>query len=174
MTCIIGLVDGGNVFMGGDSAGMSGWTQTRVVERKVQRVGDMLIGCSGIPRLGQIAAQLILRERNDDETPFQYMVNSFIPCLQTVVKETAFDWHTENSESSALLIGYAGQLFLVCNDYSVNTCADGFAAMGQRDMALGAMAALAGANPEGRILMALDIVGQFSGAVCGPYYVEVL
>ena len=47
MTCIIGLVEKGHVYMGGDSIAVSDWDMERLRPQKVFQVGDYLIGCEG-------------------------------------------------------------------------------------------------------------------------------
>ena len=42
MTCIVGLVEKGNVYIGGDSAGVGGYSLTVRADRKVFRNGDFV------------------------------------------------------------------------------------------------------------------------------------
>ena len=56
MTCIVGLIDGRRVWMGGDSAGVSGLDITVRADAKVFRNGDFLIGFTSSFRMGQLLA----------------------------------------------------------------------------------------------------------------------
>ena len=56
MTCIVGLIDGNRVWMGGDSAGVSGLDITVRSDPKVFRNGDFLIGFTSSFRMGQLLA----------------------------------------------------------------------------------------------------------------------
>ena len=55
MTCIVGLIDGRRVWMGGDSAGVSGLDITVRADAKVFRNGDFLIGFTSSFRMGHSA-----------------------------------------------------------------------------------------------------------------------
>jgi hypothetical protein len=57
MTCIVGLVDGGRVWLGGDSAGVSGWDLTVRADRKVFRNGPYVMGFTTSFRMANDAAK---------------------------------------------------------------------------------------------------------------------
>jgi len=172
VTCIVGIAEGGRVWMGGDSAGMIGWTRYVITRPKVVHRTGMLIGHCGTPRLLQIAETLPVAYLGGD--PFRFVVDVFVPALQTAIKAADFNWLIEENDSSCLMIGLSGALFTVCNQYSVDTYADGLCTLGARDMALGALAALEDMEPEARIRQVLIICGQRGGGVAPPYYVETL
>lgn len=54
MTCIVGLVDQGNVWIGGDSAGVGGYDLMLRADQKVFRNGDFLMGFTSSFRMGQL------------------------------------------------------------------------------------------------------------------------
>ena len=54
MTCIVGLVDDGKVYMGGDAASVDGYIVRTSALSKVFRNGPFLIGYSTSWRMGQI------------------------------------------------------------------------------------------------------------------------
>jgi hypothetical protein len=54
MTCIVGLRQGGKVFIGGDSAGISGWDVTVRADPKVFLSGPYAMGFTSSFRLGQL------------------------------------------------------------------------------------------------------------------------
>ena len=54
MTCIVGVVDNGKVYMGGDSAGVGGLCIETRKQPKVFRNGDFLIGYTDSFRMGQL------------------------------------------------------------------------------------------------------------------------
>ena len=51
MTCIVGLVENGVVYIGGDSSGVGGWNLMLRKDRKVFRVGEALLGFTSSFRL---------------------------------------------------------------------------------------------------------------------------
>ena len=63
MTCIIGLVADGRVYLGGDSAAVHGWTRRRTRLRKVFRKGPFLVGYTTSFRMGQLLEHQLLQVR---------------------------------------------------------------------------------------------------------------
>lgn len=54
MTCIVGLVDKGSIYMGGDSAGVAGLSVTTRADEKVFLNGPFIMGFTTSFRMGQI------------------------------------------------------------------------------------------------------------------------
>src|SRR3546814_10742010 len=75
MTCIVGLVDDGKVYLGGDSAGVAGWSLTVRKDPKVFRVGDCIIGFTSSFRMGPLLAHSFQPPKwHDDYDVYEYMV----------------------------------------------------------------------------------------------------
>lgn len=54
MTCVVGLVDKGTVYIGVDSAAVQGWTRRKSRVAKVFHRGPFLIGYTTSFRMGQL------------------------------------------------------------------------------------------------------------------------
>jgi len=179
MTCIIALPDSGKVWMGSDSAVLSGWSIRQMAATKVFRNGPFLLGCTGSIRMAQLLRfDLTIPEHVDGVKDHAYLVATFIPAVRTCLKEGGFTKVEDNREEGGFfLAGYRSQAYHIHDDFQVTAYNDrgGLAAIGcGREYALGAMAALddeCDLPPKERILEALHIAGQFSSGVHGPYYV---
>jgi ATP-dependent protease HslVU (ClpYQ) peptidase subunit len=172
MTAIVGLASGGAVFIGGDSAGVSGLDLSVRADAKVFRKRGYLFGFTTSFRMGQlIRYSLDLPKPKGDLDTF--MATRFIDGLRDCLK--AGGWarkENEREEGGTFLVGVRGRLFAVYDDYQVAQAADGFAAVGCGDqVALGALYATAGTNmkPRKRVKVALAAAERFSAGVRGPF-----
>jgi ATP-dependent protease HslVU (ClpYQ) peptidase subunit len=178
MTCIVGLEADGKVFMGGDSASTSGWDLDISRFRKVFRVGDFLVGCTGTIRMEQLLQySLEVRSRENDEDDIRYMVLGLVEAIRKCLKDGGFAKVEDNQEkfSGQFLVGFNGRLYTVEQNFQVCSSASGFWAIGcGADFALGNLLATRGMEPRGRVMAALEAAGRFSAGVHPPYYVECL
>ena len=174
MTCIVGLVEEGKVYMGGDSRLNRGWivAETRAAGKLV-RLGDIVIGVAGATRAQNLLMyQFALPARHSDDTDDAYVEGRVIAALRLLMDEHDYDF-TE----SELLIGYHGHLYRVGCDYGISEPAEGVAGIGAGGpYAVGALLAfrLAKWLPEHAILGALEIAGNSANGVGAPYYVVCL
>lgn len=178
MTCIVGVIQEATVWMGADSAGVSGWDLAVRVDQKLFRKGAFLIGFTDSFRIGQVLRyHLDLPEHPDGMDAHEYMVTRFIPaareCLKTagVAKKS-----NEQEEGGTFLVGYGGRLFAVHSDYQVAENDRSFAAVGcGAQIAIGAMEVTNGnLDPKERILVALRAAESWCAGVRGPFLVESL
>lgn len=172
MTCIIGMIKDGEVYIGGDSAGVSGYYTTQRKDHKVFKKGKFVFGFTSSFRMGQII-QFCFNPPEIDEKKdtFEYMVSDFIPALKLTFKEHGFN-RSESSVDSCgtFLCGVNGRLFAVEDDYQVSELMDDFASVGcGREIAMGAMSATSIADPRDAILNSLLIVEKYSAGVCSPF-----
>lgn len=192
MTCIIGLVHEGKVYMGGDSAGANGWTTRATALRKVfvrefYDPGDalklrpcttrFLIGYTTSYRMGQLLQyHLEVRRPGQRESGEQYMVTGFAEAARHLFADMGFSEINSNKhEGGVFLVGYGQHLYRIESDYQVQQFRDGFDAVGcGSEFALGAMAVTERMKPEKRIETALKAAARFSNGVCGPFYIETL
>jgi ATP-dependent protease HslVU (ClpYQ) peptidase subunit len=172
MTAIVGLAQAGSVYIGGDSAGVSGLSLAVRADTKVFRKGRYLFGFTTSFRMGQlIRYSLALPKPKGDLDNF--MSTKFIDAVRDCLK--AGGWarkENDREEGGTFLVGVDGQLFAVYEDYQVGKAADGFAAVGCGDqIALGALYATAGTDikPGRRIKVALRAAERFSAGVRGPF-----
>lgn len=189
MTCIVGLVSGGRVYIGGDSAGVGGLDITTRADKKVFKRNDMIFGFTSSFRMGQILRYSFdIPDHQDHIDVFEYMCGIFIPKLIECYKEHGYARVNNNEISGGIfLIGYKGRLFKVESDFQVGESADGYASCGcGSDYALGAMRLMmitktdnfypsAKTNhPNKYITSALETAEHFSAGVRGPFnFVEV-
>jgi hypothetical protein len=172
MTVIVGLVDRGGVYIGGDSAGISGLNLAVRADTKVFCRGPYLFGFTTSFRMGQL-----IRFSLDPPSPARgldrFMATTFIDAVRNCLK--AGGWarrENDREEGGTFLVGVRGRLFTVEDDYQVGQAADGFAAVGCGDqVALGALYATArnGMKPRRRVKTALAAAERFSAGVRAPF-----
>ena len=172
MTAIVGLVQSGAVYIGGDSAGVSGLSLTVRADTKVFRKNQYLFGFTTSFRMGQlIRYSLKLPKPKGDLDAF--MATTFIDALRDCLKTGGWAAkENDREEGGTFLVGVRGKLFAVYDDYQVGKPADGFAAVGCGDqIALGALHATAdaGLSPRRRVKRALAAAERFSAGVRGPF-----
>jgi ATP-dependent protease HslVU (ClpYQ) peptidase subunit len=174
MTCIVGLVEGGVVYIGGDSMSVAGWDMGSTEFRKVFRRGEFVVGFTSSWRMGQLLKfRVNVAPQPTDQSDMAYMVGTYIEAVRSCFKDAGFATVENNEESGGLfLVGYKGKLYRVWGDYAVLPSDEGLAAVGCGDAyALAAMMALEGLPPRERIERALEISAHFSAGVRGPFYV---
>ncbi len=179
MTCIVGLVDHGTVYMGCDSAGTNNQGDQMIrTNHKLFRVGAFLMGCSGSPRMSQLVQYRFQPPAPDaGEDVMHYLVCGFIDALRTCLTDGGHAWNNTGHESNDgnLLIGYRGHLYHVQSDYQVGERVNGFDAIGSgMAPALGALFATAGVEPRERIRLALMAAEALNDAVRRPFHIETL
>lgn len=177
MTCIVGLVDGDRVWMGGDSAGVSGLDITVRADTKVFRNGDMLIGFTNSFRMGQLLAYKLAPPQHErDQDVFRYMVVDFVDAVRACLKDGGYAQRSNDVESGGtFLVAYEGRLFSVQSDYQVGEAVRGYHAIGcGADYALGSLASTVGLPAEERVRKALECAELFSGGVRSPFNIQSL
>ena len=177
MTCIVGLVHRGTVYIGGDSASVQGWTSRITRLPKVFRRGPFLIGYTTSFRMGQLLQfGLEPRVQAAGEDDMRFMVTEVAERVRLLLKERGVAKVESNAETGGqFLVGYRSRLYSVMSDFQVNEMADGYDAVGSgAEYALGALRAMTGASPQARVRRALDVSAHFSMAVCPPFFVRSL
>lgn len=174
MTAIVGLVHDGEVHIGGDSAGVAGWSMTVRADAKVFTKGPYVFGFTTSFRMGQLIRYAadppghILPRAADLDA---FMATTFVDSIRTALKAGGWAKKTdEREEGGIFLVGVMGRLFTVGSDYQVGEAVDGYAAVGCGDeIALGALYASAGMAPRERVELALRAAERHSAGVRGPY-----
>lgn len=177
MTCICGVASKGEVFIGGDSAALTGWAMTVRSDPKVFINGPFLIGFTSSFRMGQLLRFSFKPPIHHAGVSIdEYMVTSVVDAVRECLKEGGYSTKQNERESGGrFLIGYRGRLFEVTEDYQVGEALDGLAAVGCGDqVACGALYALRDLEPMERIRRALEAAERFSAGVRGPFTVERL
>lgn len=177
MTCIVGLVHDGKVYMGGDSAGVGGLDLTIRADKKVFRNGDFLMGFTTSFRMGQLL-QYSFRppQRYPDRDVMAFMVTDFIEAVRNCLRAGGFASKREEAEQGGtFLVGYQGRLFKIDSDYQVGEAAAGYDSCGcGESFAIGAFYASQGVAPDERILLALRAAEANSAGVAAPFTTHVL
>lgn len=177
MTCIVGLVDGNKVYMGGDSAGVSGWNLCVRSDAKVFRNGPMVFGFTTSFRMGQLLRYALeVPVRHDDVDVEKYMVTSFVDAVRNCLKSNGWaSKSNEHEQGGTFLVGYEGRLFRIEDDYQVGIPSDGFDACGCGEaFAVGVLCATSNMPARDRVLLALQTAERRSAGVRAPFHVEVL
>lgn len=122
MTCVVGIVSGGRVYMGADTCASDGQTKASHPRRKIFKIqDDMLIGCSGSFRVMDIIEHRLKLPKHGKSSDQKYM-HSIVP---NAIRRCLVDWKffetiTEKDDVEwDMLIGYNGHLYTMQNDYSI-------------------------------------------------------
>lgn len=173
MTCIAGLIHGGAVHLGGDSAGCSGWDITVRADPKVFTAGPYVLGFTSSFRMGQLLRYTFTPPARKGRDLHRYMCTAFADALRTCLKDGGWaKKDSEREEGGQFLVGAAGRLFVIGSDYQVGEPADSYAAVGcGAQIAHGALYATAAAplGPHDRLNIALSAAERFSSGVRGPF-----
>jgi ATP-dependent protease HslVU (ClpYQ) peptidase subunit len=182
MTCIVGLIENGIVYIGGDSAATDDSSIQTIKGSKVFKIGEFLFGVSGNPRMSDILRynfEIPYREENQDI--LEYMHQYFIPDLKECLAENgALIKQDEIPSSDAwVLIGYHGRLFILESGFHVSESSLDYNAVGcGMDVALGCLYGLGNLmnaeillkiRPEDKIELALRASAQFNCHVRKPF-----
>lgn len=177
MTCIVGLVDNGDVYLGADSAGAGGtFIETRL-DPKVFLLKNMAIGYTSSFRMGQLLQYALKVPEQGEQSDMQFLVTTFADAVRELFRAYGFLWkQNDREEGGVFLIAYRGCLYSMEADFQIVQHAHAYAACGcGRELALGAMyATQEEENPERRINAALNAAAEFSCAVRGPFRIVKL
>lgn len=180
MTCIVGLVDNGHVYIGADSAGVEPGSMslnTRA-DSKIIRNGEFLMGFTSSFRMGQLLAY-VLKPPSVPPTgdTMAFMVAEFVEAVRTCLKDGGYAKKKDEEESGGqFLVAVRGRLFCVHGDYQVEETTCGYAACGCGDqIARGSLYTSVGQyTPEVRLKLALKAAAEHSAGVHPPFHVERL
>jgi len=174
MTCIVGYVDNGNVYIGGDSAGVDGFDVTIRTDKKIFGNNDFIFGFTSSFRMGQILKYNFLPpKREEDISDDEYIYKHFIIEIIKVLKENSYA-EVENNQvkGGEFLFGYRGKLYYVGSDFQVGGSINNYDAIGcGAKYAKGCLFALQKINMgvEKRIKLALEAAETFSAGVHRPF-----
>lgn len=175
MTCIAAIAHGNKVYIGGDSAGVGGYSLSVRADRKVFRNDDMVMGFTSSFRMGNLLQHsLKVPRHHPDDDLHKFMVTDFIDAVRACLKAGGYASKSNETEAGGVfLVGYKGRLFCVDEDYQVGENMDGFAAVGcGADIALGSLWSTKSRQPRDRVRLALEAAERFSAGVRGPFHIE--
>jgi hypothetical protein len=174
LTCIVGIVEGGKVYIGGDSAGVAGYYLQSRADQKVFTNGPFVFGFTSSFRMGQILRYgFTPPQRHPDTDVMAFMVTAFIDAIRNTFKNAGYAKKTnDQEEAGTFLVGYEGRLFKISDDYQVGESLDQYDACGcGQDIALGSLHSTGGMDPERRIEIALTAAEKYSAGVRAPFNV---
>lgn len=180
MTCIVGLVDNGITYIGGDSLGSNGYTKTVRRDKKIFKLKDTpnaILGYTSSFRMGQLLmyATGLIDKRDEPNIDHEYLVTKFIPNVIKLFEEGGYSRNNSGEKyGGVFLLGYKDKLFKIESDFQVGETICNYDACGSgEDFALGSLHTTEGLglSPEERIYTALKAASQFSVGVSAPYYI---
>lgn len=172
MTCIAGLVDNGKVWIGGDSAGVTGFDVCIRSDSKVFKVGDFIFGFTTSFRMGQLLRfSFTPPKRHSDKDIMAYMVTDFIDGIRKCFKDGGFANKSNDVETGGtFLVGHEGRLFCIESDYQVGEPSDYYHAVGcGESYAKGSFYSTKQLSASKRIELALKSAEHHSAGVRGPF-----
>jgi hypothetical protein len=177
MTCVVGIVHEGAIYMGADSAGSDGWGLQIRADTKVFVKDRFAFGFTSSFRMGQLLRySLAIPRRHPDQDLAEFMSTAFVDAVRTTLK--AGGWakrENDREEAGVFLVGCHGRLFRIEGDYQVGELVQPFHACGcGENYAMGALFATEGGQPEPRIEVALRAAEQYSVGVRGPFRTVVV
>ena len=177
MTCIVGLKHDGKVYIGADSVGSDGYTNTLMKSPKVFVLPNgMVIGYTTSFRFGQLLEYNLgnkLADAGGGESDMQYMVTVFVEEVRNVLKDGGFSTINNNVEEGGnLLVAYNGNLYELHTDFCILEYLSDWAACGSgATYAYGAFYATQGQDPVSRVRMALKAGMYYSPSVQSPFHI---
>lgn len=182
MTCIIGMVEGNTLYMGGDSQVTDGGGMiSPIAHSKIFKKSNMLFGITGLPRLAQILQfSLKIPEHATNFGAFEYLCTFFIDAVRDCLKESGFAQIKDNVESqnSRFMLGYKNRLFEIEYSFQVIETTMKYRAIGHgEDYAYGAMEVLMDnkeMSPREKIRRALKAVAKFDNTVSSPFVIKTI
>lgn len=178
MTCIVGMRQAGQVWLGGDSLSGDPATYHVKLERspKVFRLGELLIGHTSSWRMGQLLHyRLWLPPQTAKQSDDAWLATTFIDAVRKVLTDGGFAKKENNVEQGGtFLLAFRGKLYEVDSDYQVGEPGEDYAAIGAgRSYAVGALQAMHvlqwPRDPRARIRTALQAAAYHSAYVRAPF-----
>lgn len=144
MTVIAGCAYDGQVHMAADSLSSSYMQANESAEAKLFRVafpgGVALVGCTTSWRFLQIMKYRLRPPVYRGTDPDEFMALGFSDAVRACMKKHGWK---EGKKGGYALIGFAGNLYLLQDEFDITRPAYGYGAVGAgEDLALGAMAAV--------------------------------
>jgi hypothetical protein len=185
MTCIVGYIHKGVVYLGFDSHMNAGWTQG-VPPPKVFSVASphrILVGCAGDIRLANIIRYgLSFTPEQSAQSPDErWMHTVFVDAVRQAATAGGYTITHEGRVSlgqNNLLIATLGKLYSLHDDFCLIPITRPYHAVGSGGMvAMGALFQMEqdqALTPESRVLQALTAAAGLAISVAAPFHIECL
>jgi ATP-dependent protease HslVU (ClpYQ) peptidase subunit len=176
MTCIVGLVEKDKVYLGGDAAGVGGYSLEIRKQPKVFSNSEVLFGYTTSFRMGQLLQYTLkVPEQSVRKDDFEYLCTDFVDALMSCFKNKKFSEEEKNVQyGGVFLVGYKGNLYKIEADFQVGQTVDNFNACGcGESFAMGALKSLEKSKLSAaeKVHKALQTAAYFSAGVSGPFTV---
>lgn len=172
MTCIVGITDGKTVTIGGDAATANSSFITASSVPKVWEQDGWAFGFTSSWRMGQLLRWAFAPPPLTEGPLERYMVVDFVNAFRMCLADGGWLKKKDDvEEGGCFLVGHAGRLFRIDDDFQVNEATNGYDAVGCGDyFALGALHATDPKLPaKERATKALLAAEAFSTGVRGPF-----
>jgi len=176
MTCIVGIVNGSNVIIGGDRRGVgSDFSKDERIDKKVFKKGEFVFGFTSSYRMGQlIRYKLSLPTILEGQDVMEYMVVNVVDSIRKVLNDGGYTEVKNNVEQGGhLLVGFRGRLFHIQSDFQVSESITKYDSTGCGEYyALGAMKTLIDlgySDPINILESGLKAAHYFSAGVGGDF-----
>jgi ATP-dependent protease HslVU (ClpYQ) peptidase subunit len=172
MTCIAAIKELSQIIMVSDSGSIdteSMFILNRADQKMVIKDNRFLIGFAGSYRIGQIIVSNFMPPRNDSMNPEKYMRTDFIAAMRESLSENGIQ--SQTMDNTSFLIGYAGQLFWIQDDFQIAEIAHDYMAIGSGcEVALGSLFSTESLTSEERLTTALRASMEFKAGIRAPFH----
>jgi ATP-dependent protease HslVU (ClpYQ) peptidase subunit len=147
MTCIIGMVDKttNKTLIGGDSAGIAGYSIHIRKDPKVFKNGEFIFGCTTSFRMIQLLRFSFKPPEIKGKEIYEYMCTDFINEVRKCFLEGGYiqKYSDGDEKGGTFLVGYKNRLFKIEDDLQVSENLNGIDACGcGQEFALGSVFSL--------------------------------
>lgn len=172
MTCVVGIVKDGKVYIGADSLGSNGFTKEVRKESKVFENGDFLIGgTSSFRMLNLLQWKFNPPTAKDGDDLHRFMCTDFVDGVRDLFKDNGYCVGGKDWESGEFLVGVKGRLFKMGGDFQVAEY--DYTACGSGEYhALGSLYTAKRKSPKKDIIKALECSENFVVSVQRPFVVK--
>ena len=173
MTCIVGVVDKGTVYIGGDSAGVSAYSITPRADKKVFINRDFAMGFTTSFRMGQLLQyKLVPPDKPKKCSDYKFMVVDFVDAVKKCFKENDYGLP---DKGGCFLVGFNSNLYAIDDDFQVGINCMPFDSVGcGSEIAKGSLFSTVGKKPMDRVKLALKAAATLNGGVCAPFNIVKL
>lgn len=174
MSCVVGVIHDGKVYIGADGLATTNEGEKRpIITNKVFRNGKYLFGFTGSVRTGQVLYSRYF-------TPPRDIYDMPDSIREHMAQKGTLLTNEEQAQAHAanFLIGFNGRLFEILIDFQMNEVSGNYTALGSGGpYALGSLFTTRKSykmKPENRIIRALEAASQFDASCGPPFMTEVI
>jgi ATP-dependent protease HslVU (ClpYQ) peptidase subunit len=167
MTCIVGITNGYQVYLGGERAASDGIGILSMASPKVHKRGDWVYGYAGTIGIGQLLDLTPLPEIGEDDDIFFLIRTVVVEELKSIITKYSEE---QTEKDTGWLIGARGRLFEVNHsDWSVIEVYESSIGSGST-YALGSIyTSMSNESIRNRIELALQAAITYAPTCQGPY-----